>query len=131
MTRHIQDKALMVSILGLNFPFKMYICSCVVLYFYFWPLLPWKLQIVGLHSGIIPFAKCSILNIWQCSKFAFVLIKLINLYSNLMLWTMSDILSFIILKLIQEYSALLRHTHTYWGIGKAYLHLFGQIQYHL
>ena len=33
------------------------------------PPLPWKFLFVCLHSGIIRFAKRSILNVWQCSEY--------------------------------------------------------------
>ena len=108
-----------------------------------------EMFLVGcLHSGIILFAQHSILNIWirlnTCLNTHLSLSLslsrqlLSNLYSQLMLCTASDTSEFWhiqnlvypgIFRYIQPSSALLRHIHICWGIFKAYLGLFRNIQH--
>ena len=77
------------------------------------PPCPEKFLVPHLHSGIILFAKRSILNIWQL---------LSNLYSDLMLYTASDTFRILansalcflcICRNIQSYSLLMRHIQVY------------------
>ena len=86
-----KKKALIGSIFRLNFPFKMYFSenlgeknskmfSCGASFTFFWRNVYWcalvpqntpcpeKLLVAHLHSGIILFAKRSMLNVTRCSE---------------------------------------------------------------
>ena len=95
-------------------------------------------MVAHLHSGIILFAECFILNIWQCSEYVclnkcsvicIVILCYVLYQTHAEFW---HILQFVfpgICLHIQSYSVLLRHIHTYLDITKAYSGLFRHTQH--
>ena len=89
------------------------------------PPCPEKVLIVHLHSGIVPFAKRSILNVWQCSEYVCLdncsVICIATLYYVLYqthseFWHIHHFVFFrymlgcsIIFSIIRAYSCILRH----------------------
>ena len=94
------------------------------------PQCPKKFLVVHFNSGIVLFAKHSIVNVWQCSEYVSVSITaqwtVQWLHALYCIWhgQNSGIFSTLffsdICRHIQSYSGLLRHVHTYWYIIKAY-----------
>ena len=91
---------------------------------------PEKCLVAHLHLGFLLFAKRSILNVWQYSKFALslnnfsvicevTLCYLLHLRYSGFSHIQNSIYSGIC-RHIQTYLALLSHIHAYWGIIKAY-----------
>ena len=102
------------------------------------PPCPEKVLVVHLHSGIVPFAKRSILNVWQCSEDVCLdncsVICIVTLYyvlhqTHLEFWHIQHFVFSGICWDVQSYSALLRHIHAYWDIIKPYSDFFRHIQH--
>ena len=78
-------------------------------------------------SGIILFAKDSILNVWLCFEYIsvsitaqwFVQWPYAKYYTDCIKYIQNSVYS-VIYGHIQAYAALLRHIYTYWSIIKAY-----------
>ena len=87
-------------------------------------------------SGIILFAKDSILNVWLCFEYIsvsitaqwFVQWPYAKYYTDCIKYIQNSVYS-VIYGHIQAYAALLRHIHIYWSIIKSYSGLFRHIQH--
>ena len=87
-------------------------------------------------SGIILFAKDSILNVWLCFEYIsvsitaqwFVQWPYAKYYTDCIKYIQNSVYS-VIYGDIQAYAALLRHIYTYWSIIKAYSSLFRHIRH--
>ena len=90
------------------------------------PSCPEKFLVAYLHSGIVLFAKHSILNVWQCPKYV-----CLNNCSVISTATLCYVLHEAHSEFwhVQHYvfSALLRHIHAFWDINNAYLGIFSSL----
>ena len=71
-------KALIVSIFGLNFPFKMYLCSCVVFFVFFFDKM--FIEVVWFHKPPPPALKTSDCTMHHCTgKFRTLFIQIFSI----------------------------------------------------
>ena len=77
---------------------------------------PEKFLVAHLHSGIILFAKCSISNVWQCSKHNSILITVQKFVEwAYAMYCIKHIQNFDIFRtlFIQVYAGIFKHIHHY------------------